>query len=98
DFHVTGVQTCALPIWSGSNAASMARGCWKRYPAALSISAARPQPALREKAGLVCGLHARGCFLGGQQLRWQRFGDDAEVADADRSEERRVGKECIALG
>src|SRR5690606_39826056 len=74
DFHVTGVQTCALPIFS-------LEGAQKVVP---------PLQAFAEEGlgvGVVPGRHQ-------QEQRAQ----DVRVVDAngDRSEERRVGKECRA--
>src|SRR5690606_40880901 len=61
-FHVTEVQTCALPIWRCGAAAARASGAW---------------------TGRSTGSRCRPAWF------WEGHCDDAE-----RSEERRVGKEC----
>src|SRR5690606_40704388 len=74
DFHVTGVQTCALPIYGAQDLAA---------PAVLAGD----------------GLH-----LGGAQLDHGELGRHEEAIEQnqeegeqdERSEERRVGKECRA--
>src|SRR5690606_41135235 len=90
-FHVTGVQTCALPI------------CFRRGDRMLVIGAYRPTvPA--ERGGVAPAWSARGgiegpagaaLFLvpeGGSEMIYVQ-GDDPE-----RSEERRVGEECRSGG
>src|SRR5690625_6257927 len=68
DGHVTGVQTCALPIYLGT-------GTKYGY------------------SGLVTGEHLNAAaLLGGRPVGALR------MSNADRSEERRVGKECRAGG
>src|SRR3712207_7904968 len=77
DIGVTGVQTCALPIWSTS------RSCGRTWRRADDERRRAPRPGAG--AGLVPGLgvpHAVPALLGA--------GDRVQ----DRSEERRVGKEC----
>src|SRR5690606_41012078 len=81
DFHVTGVQTCALPIsplsWA-NRWSSDSRGCYRRpirccfghWNRPISIVAIRPPGALCCTAS------------------WR-----PEVSTGTRSEERRVGKE-----
>src|SRR5205807_6960441 len=80
DYKVTGVQTCALPI-----------------------SGARPQDgrsAIRELANVIHALEAlndleRGITVNVGVVRGgTRPNVIAEEAYAERSEERRVGKEC----
>src|SRR5690606_39895604 len=86
DFHVTGVQTCALPIslihWS------QRIGRWFR-----SSKTALPSTTVRKPE--------RGFAQLGRQIRgatYQRFhSHDRAVGRGSgiiRSEERRVGKEC----
>src|SRR5690606_40880221 len=76
DFHVTGVQTCALPICS-------------RYSEALRVpTGARPRTSFRI-GGLRClWLLSKGVS------RWTRLKPGYRRRGIDRSEERRVGKEC----
>src|SRR5690606_41066285 len=92
DFHVTGVQTCALPISPRTSAsrrkiawASAGSCCWKvtgRFststrPNRLTCSYATTQPRFFDQCA-------------SRQLVRSRC--------AARSEERRVGKECRARG
>src|SRR5437763_17007386 len=72
DTSVTGVQTCALPIYR------------------------QPRFALRDH-GALDGAGRRGAVLARQprEPHPSLYGDGAEP---DRSEERRVGKECRSRG
>src|SRR5438874_4775659 len=86
DLYVTGVQTCALPIWTDAS-----------RPAAQAIRIGLVQPALtltcstspgRESPSRPWPLPIRpGEF---HLLRFRR----RSVSSLARSEERRVGKEC----
>src|SRR3546814_4585849 len=69
---VTGVQTCALPIFE------LVRG---DQPLA---------PTRREQRRFVAKIGQIGA-----REAWSAAGDTAEV-DVGRSEERRVGKECVS--
>src|SRR5690606_39840230 len=69
DFHVTGVQTCALPIYHEQNIFRMG-GLWRRLPLAY-VSFLVGGAALAALPLLTAGFYSK-----------------------DRSEERRVGKEC----
>src|SRR5690606_40677166 len=85
DFHVTGVQTCALPIWRSSSstrcAARTRRGNW----ADRADRADRPTSAAVGAEEVVQPL---------RRLRRQHPGDHlGPVVEPPRSEERRVGKE-----
>src|SRR5690606_39502238 len=42
DFHVTGVQTCALPIWGADRSATAAATLVRSRPCAARIAAASP--------------------------------------------------------
>src|SRR5690606_40983923 len=87
DFHVTGVQTCALPIS-------------RDY--AVNIKTVRNAVALLESEGLVTPVRRRGTVVRSRppmrrlgmeryaKSNW-KFGDRVAFV-ADRSEERRVGK------
>src|SRR5207253_5202509 len=77
DGHVTGVQTCALPIWEGHPAAMP---CNRRKRTAPDISKALRDEQEEDGEG------------GGRE------GAAEEHRVAERSEERRVGKECRARG
>src|SRR5690606_40735323 len=87
DFHVTGVQTCALPI----------SGCESGYSAPITI--VQPAAALDVTAE---AFHIKSCYgdnsgkvrlsvLGGTAPYTIEYG--SELVSWDRSEERRVGKE-----
>src|SRR5690606_40359007 len=80
DFHVTGVQTCALPIFRTSSDCSAAvDGCSWLAPLQGAPELARPP-----RATLVIrqGRH-----------RGRRGGNPRKLIEIKRSEERRVGKE-----
>src|SRR5690606_40388040 len=89
DFHVTGVQTCALPIY-------LMRGRVVTRPAKKAAGGRLSSSASIAVAGLP---HAVGDAPLGQVVR-RHFhldlvpGKDADVVLAHRSEERRVGKGC----
>src|SRR5688572_31794095 len=74
DLTVTGVQTCALPIWrrGRANGGDQAAGCADAAVAELAFSIRGPAAAADGRAGEV---------------------HDGPGA-VQRSEERRVGKEC----
>src|SRR5690606_39872352 len=85
DFHVTGVQTCALPIWEDQVGVRggeryVARLVRKKVDAALR-AAGRPDP--EALAPVALEQPSDGVLEG---LTWRR------------SEERRVGKECRSRG
>src|SRR5690606_40529682 len=86
DFHVTGVQTCALPI-SPHQAHEMTADTLEA-PAVSASSAAPPHPA-REFWGYFSANH--GAVAGLAIVV-------AVILVALRSEERRVGKECRSRG
>src|SRR5258708_23250423 len=79
DDLVTGVQTCALPISSGRSTCRRATGL--RWSVRRCVIA----------AVLVWGgdIALAGCILGFNDGEVNRYNDHDE-----RSEERRVGKEC----
>src|SRR5205085_5685117 len=83
---VTGVQTCALPIYLGGGA----RGRRQRL---------RPAPDLAEhqrQHGRVTGVPERGLRRHPRPAAVQR-GAGLLAPQLVRSEERRVGKECRVL-
>src|SRR5690606_39846849 len=84
DFHVTGVQTCALPICfdgCSSGGADHARAHWGgRLPVRVETSAA-VEPADTGGATRISGPAGSA---------------GSERSGTRRSEERRVGKECRA--
>src|SRR5690606_40313735 len=85
DFHVTGVQTCALPI-SAERATAQRHGTFGGS-AALCLSAARCRSsATRTQLHVEPGKASR---------TWPSFVQVPYAATySRRSEERRVGKEC----
>src|SRR5690606_39568867 len=93
-FHVTGVQTCALPI-----SAVARRSPAMRTPSA--VRSARTVVPSGDSAGLTPVVAGR---VSGCAVR-TRSKNDVEVEDrkdgpkpVTRSEERRVGKECRDQG
>src|SRR5256885_12997264 len=59
DYKVTGVQTCALPIWPEPRIRTLA--CWVEDMDAVLEKGARRQPACRKKRyiGNSCGVSLR---------------------------------------
>src|SRR5690606_39829963 len=87
DFHVTGVQTCALPIFAGGTSVWLAAAAVLVWIASLWL--ATPPPEDRALA------QARD----GVQLTPSGLHDLIEPFRLPmRSEERRVGKECSSRG
>src|SRR5690606_40373852 len=78
DFHVTGVQTCALPIWL--RWVSACSDCPGRGGGAMLPAVVAPAPEVPEP---VWDAHSRSC------CSWS-----SRSSRLRRSEERRVGKEC----
>src|SRR5690625_7101552 len=72
DGHVTGVQTCALPIWPALGADEAARYLFRR---------------------VVEWGRSSNVFLRNGGRLYLDVGSHPEYATAERSEERRVGKE-----
>src|SRR5690606_40519306 len=64
DFHVTGVQTCALPIWGGR-----ALGCFARVAAGGGAEELRQ---LEDAVGEGVVAAGRGAGVAGQRLRFLR--------------------------
>src|SRR5258706_1893886 len=83
DWSVTGVQTCALPIYLGRRAVLLSRANGSERSIELSASPIRN--SAQELVGAVVLLHDVTEMHGlARQMSYQ----------ATRSEERRVGKEC----
>src|SRR5690606_40701142 len=78
DFHVTGVQTCALPISRARSRAGRRRARGRRD------GRRRQHPGRRAGGDLMRGLAAWLCLL---------LAAPAVAGTVSRSEERRVGKE-----
>src|SRR5690606_40758218 len=89
DFHVTGVQTCALPIWARPPPSSLQRR-GKRGP--------RPQNEARTRPSRRSGLQS--CSRTERQTSLCSVLPKAARARPPhgRSEERRVGKESRSGG
>src|SRR5690606_39571453 len=85
DFHVTGVQTCALPI---SNTAPFSRltCAWRRRCGTNCATAWLP-------GAWGCTDGRSRCLLSTSPRSWSRQRDRKERCHDLRSEERRVGKE-----
>src|SRR5690606_40987032 len=88
DFHVTGVQTCALPIFRRSenrHPRRLIEGAWELRIEPRGLPSWPPELRI-EKTSLETEAHAaafqRFCLPGAASCR------------GARSEERRVGKEC----
>src|SRR5690606_39903498 len=81
DFHVTGVQTCALPIWLYLGADTALPGGW-RAGGAIGLHDGRIET------------DARGTYTDSQSYTAAVYGARQWlVHDSGRSEERRVGEE-----
>src|SRR2546426_8493783 len=81
DYKVTGVQTCALPIWCGGEGGGGARARGSRGVRAAARAGALGRAAAGGGVGRGPRARAAGAALG-------------RAAVESRSEERRVGKEC----
>src|SRR5690606_40123173 len=86
DFHVTGVQTCALPILVNR----MNRG-QAQFDGAAATAAFEAIAAASKDYG---DLFPEGSETGGQTEALPAIWENKADFDALRSEERRVGKEC----
>src|SRR5207253_8042051 len=93
DGHVTGVQTCALPIWvhAPCRRCSGRKFRWPSNPPRSAAGRSRPPCSRRSSEcpqAVVAVPLASTSFLGEQLFC---------AALYSRSEERRVGKECRVL-
>src|SRR5256885_6144756 len=79
DYKVTGVQTCALPIW----------GHFKNVHGTLEFD-----PDAPERSSVEAIIDARGLWTGEPQRDAHLKSVDFLDVEKHRSEERRVGKEC----
>src|SRR5690606_41089355 len=77
DFHVTGVQTCALPIYRGVEA--------------IGSGVADAEALHRHQVRILDA--GDGAFAAPQRYCLAHVGNDVDAIDQQRSEERRVGKE-----
>src|SRR3546814_10288365 len=82
---VTGVQTCALPIYIGVLQIHAVAGKIRLDPPVevLEGRALKPQPRAAE-SGAIVEVIAAATFV------------ERHIIRIDRSEERRVGKECVS--
>src|SRR5690606_40074665 len=88
DFHVTGVQTCALPIWPDGR---------RPGPAARQETAAPRQTRMTTTAAARATHHGRQESTA-MQPQWTPTADDiAEATITHRSAERRVRKKSRSL-
>src|SRR5205085_7209877 len=90
DLTVTGVQTCALPIWACACAGTTGAG-----PRASGSRTAGSSTGTPARAGAEMRLRVEPSPMGGWRVMAE--GSDAPVSvhdtEEERSEERRVGKE-----
>src|SRR5690606_41133039 len=96
DFHVTGVQTCALPIFGSFFGDG--RDAGSRKHEGIDIFANRSTPAVAAANGIISRVGLNN--LGGKIvfLKPEGLAINLYYAHLDsRSEERRVGKECRHL-
>src|SRR5207249_5379905 len=94
DRNVTGVQTCALPIWfrCGCSRANPLQATTPRRPVVgLPRMRAPPRDATMTMTAATVGPQR-------YQERYVARLESVMQARRDRSEERRVGKECRARG
>src|SRR5690606_40539486 len=90
DFHVTGVQTCALPIFRYQATAGEGFG---RYIGLATIQ----QDAMADAAGNIDALGGWAAYVGLRHVFTPSLRGNIFYARSqwdNRSEERRVGKEC----
>src|SRR5207253_3895814 len=90
DGHVTGVQTCALPIWPSCTFASVTLTSISGNSFSDGRASLRNRVALPVFASMGQGSYGED---GVDQRATKRF-PSSENSERKRSEERRVGKEC----
>src|SRR5690606_40123916 len=81
DFHVTGVQTCALPI------CALAGWIWSKLPE-------NPDMALQKIDAQYKRNQDSRDLPSAAELQKKLLPNPIELTNYERSEERRVGKEC----
>src|SRR5690606_40182996 len=86
DFHVTGVQTCALPISTG-------RGGKKQTTLYRMQNQELNRPLDTDKARALGDIMAAGRWAGNGESLLFAEGPNDDPQGLSRSEERRVGKE-----
>src|SRR5437870_7028451 len=87
DGHVTGVQTCALPIWPRADRLASPRAWVESRPVRGQSVPARPLE-----------LRGRGLLAASRRSPAKAQRSPARLVPDRRSEERRVGKECRSRG
>src|SRR3546814_3646868 len=95
---VTGVQTCALPI-SDKIGARIVRRTAVKYFAGLDVSMEEAHICIVDRDGAVA-LEGKAATSPGEIARALAKGAPCArvVFETGRSEERRVGKECVSTG
>src|SRR5205085_3260527 len=89
DLTVTGVQTCALPIYDRHRAAAVLHGRWRReHDADLLMHLTKPPSRHRRAASYRRRHQNRPASVSRKLAALPRS------VSLARSEERRVGKEC----
>src|SRR5207253_7192598 len=89
DGHVTGVQTCALPISELARLDALPASAWKT--AVIARSGRYRRPRLHEDMVKLTGISGQV-----RQIAVKNIGRNEPTLIITRSEERRVGKECGA--
>src|SRR5690606_40867171 len=97
DFHVTGVQTCALPIFDCLPPAHL-RACFERLLQDIRANRAGMPDLIQfwpaERRYRMIEVKGPGDRLQDNQKRWLAFCATQGI----RSEERRAGSECCSRG
>src|SRR5690606_41067364 len=91
DFHVTGVQTCALPISWGSAGGQGFKGSKKGTPFAAQMAAEAAAREAMELGLKEVEVWVKGPGSGREAAIRSLQGAGLEVTGIKRSEERRVG-------
>src|SRR5690606_40864421 len=92
DFHVTGVQTCALPIWVGLFLKATSSLIGPSEGVALRHTDRRNDHEIE----LAVVIGKAGSRISREDA-WSHVAGYCIGLDMTRSEERRVGKECGAV-
>src|SRR5207249_8844262 len=92
DRNVTGVQTCALPILDAARRVTASLPDFSFAWSALALSSV----PISHRAGYpdAANIGREGWTAAERSIRFDRKNPEGYMAEAGRSEERRVGKEC----